>query len=77
MPDDAGMDTVRIGASELEAAGETDVHFTGDGTAGGGGRFAGASTACVAERIVDGRLGGIRNSNCSSLNGVRHEYSMP
>lgn len=52
---------VRIAESEVEAAADTEVHFTGEGTAGGGGMVAGERRACVAERTAGGRLGGIMN----------------
>lgn len=61
------MLTVRMGESEVDAAADTDCHFTGDGTGGGGGMLAGASTFCVAVKMVAGRFGGIRKCSCSSL----------
>ena len=58
---------VRIGESEVEAAADTDVHFTGEGVVGGGGIVAGARTAWVAASVAGGRFGGIMNKSCSSL----------
>ena len=59
--------TTRIGESDVDAAADTDCHFTGEGVAGAGGKFAGARTVWVAASKAVGRLGGMMKCSCSSL----------
>ena len=58
---------MRIGESDVDAVADTDCHFTGEGTAGAGGGFAGARRAWVAVRIGAGTFGGMMKLSCSSL----------
>lgn len=53
-------------SAEYEAA-ATDVHFTGDGTGGCGGRVAGDNTASVALSMEGAKFGGTTKCNTSSL----------
>jgi hypothetical protein len=62
---------VRIGESiEKEFEGD-DVHLTGEGVVGGGGRVAGASTDSVSVSTAGGRLGGMRKCRHSLLSSSR------
>jgi hypothetical protein len=59
-PDDWGRSIVRIDFVEVVSKDEMDVQCTGEGVAGAGGIFAGASKDFVAFNNEGERLGGIR-----------------